>query len=135
MSMRREKNIVPGSMWYIYESIGARTDVFSQQFLNEDYGRLARRMTAALARKHATPLRSGTFEAWACGILYALGKLNGLFDPARAPHIRARDLCEWFGVTPASGAAKARLIIARLAIGPNDVKWHVGQAVRDVVGN
>ena len=73
-------NRVSAAMSLVYESIGRLTDDFSASHLNYEYASLARRMAASLARKRHSPLQSGNFETWACGILYALGKINFLFD-------------------------------------------------------
>jgi hypothetical protein len=43
----------------VYESIIALTAVFCEQYLNEEYAEVCRRMTAALARKRPSPLLGG----------------------------------------------------------------------------
>ncbi|MBI4672805.1 MAG: hypothetical protein HY741_14190 [Chloroflexi bacterium] len=47
---------------------------------------------------------------WACGILYALGTVNFLWDKSQTPHLRADESCQYCGVSPASGSAKAKQI-------------------------
>ena len=86
-----DTNRVLAAMLWIYQSIGRLTDEFSASRLNDEYAALARRMAAALARKRPSPFQSGNIETWACGILYALGKINFLFDKTQTPHVRAED--------------------------------------------
>jgi len=109
--MREQKSEkVPNSVRPTYESIVALTDAFCRQYLNDEYGVLCRQLAAALARKRPSPLVRGAHEIWACGIVYALGTVNFLFDKSQTPHMRADELCAAFGVSKSSGASKAKMI-------------------------
>jgi hypothetical protein len=123
MAKAGDPNRVPAAMLWVYQSIGDLTDEFSASPLNDEYAALARRMAAALARKRPSPLWSGDLEMWACGILYALGKINFLFDKAQAPHVRAEDLCSYFGVAASTGSAKAKVVLDHLRIRGHDPNW------------
>lgn len=92
------------------------------EHLNEEYAELARQAAAALARNRPSPLLSGKPESWACGIVYALGQINFLSDKSQTPHIRLEDLCHLFGVSPATGAAKAKVV--RDSLKMHHLDWH-----------
>jgi Domain of unknown function (DUF6398) len=106
---------VPSAMRPVYEAIVALLDPFCAQHLNAEYAQLSRELAAALARKRPSPLARGKPEIWACGIVYALGTVNFLFDASQTPHLRADALCAAFGVKQSSAANKARLIRETLA--------------------
>jgi len=131
MAKTGDTNRVPAAMLWIYQSIGRLTDEFSASRLNGEYAALARRMAAALARKRPSPLQSGNIETWACGILYALGKINFLFDKAQTPHVRAEDLCSYFGVATSTGSAKAKVILDHLRIRGHDPNWTLPSRLAD----
>ncbi|MBN1963585.1 MAG: hypothetical protein JW910_02990 [Anaerolineae bacterium] len=114
---------VPKAMQAKYDEITALTDAFCQDHLNEEYAALARKLTAALARKRPSPLNSGQVNSWACGIVYALGQVNFLFDQYQEPHIPAADLCALFGVASSTGGNKAKTIRDALKIRLFDSDW------------
>jgi hypothetical protein len=88
----------------LYEEIIGLTDDVCHRHLTEEYALLAREMAATLARKRPSPLNSGRPATWACGIVYALGTVNFLFDKSQTPYVPAKELCAHFGVS-----ASARL--------------------------
>src|SRR3954451_13393644 len=104
---------VPKSMQATYEAITTLTDAFCREHLNEDYRVLAQRMTAMLCRKRPSPLVSGQLPTWAAGIVYVLGQINFLIDPATQPFITTAELCGRFGVGQSTVSAKARVIRRR----------------------
>jgi hypothetical protein len=107
---QRHSERVPAAMQPAYAAIVALTDAFCREHLNEEYATLCRELAAALARKRPSPLARGKAEIWACGVAYALGTVNFLFDKSQDPHMRADELCAAFGVNQSSGANKAKLI-------------------------
>jgi hypothetical protein len=108
----------------IYESIVRLTDDVCRRYLDQEYAELCRKLTAALARKRPSPLLTGSVETWACGILYALGKVNFLFDKSQTPHLRADELCSLFGVASSTGSAKAKRIMDLLNMHLMDPRWY-----------
>ena len=102
---------VPNAMRDKYEEIVAITDRVCQEHLNEDYGALSRKMAAALSRKRPSPLATGRIKSWAAGIVYALAKINFLFDKSQTPHMRADELCKVLGVSQGTASAKAKVIL------------------------
>ncbi len=107
----------------VYDAILARLDPFCAQHLNEEYAQLCHELAAALARKRPSPLARGKPEIWACGIVYALGTVNFLFDSSQTPHMRADALCAAFGVSQSSSANKARLIRDMFGMYQFDPNW------------
>lgn len=87
MGQKSEK--VPKPMQSTFDAVTTLTDRVCQEHLNEEYGRLARLAAAALCRKRPSPLSNGRTGSWACGIIYALGFVNFLFDSSREPYISA----------------------------------------------
>lgn len=106
----QKSDSVPKVVEPIFSAIVALTDKVCHQYLDDEYAQLARRLAAKLARKRPSPLMRGKPEIWACGIVYALGTVNFLFDKSQTPHMRADELCAAFGVSKNSGANKASLI-------------------------
>jgi hypothetical protein len=114
---------VPLAMLARYEEITALTDRFCQDYLNDEYRDLCRKMTAALARKRPSPLSGGKASIWAAGITYALGQVNFLFDPSQTPSMRANELCAGYGVSQRAASSKARQIRDLIKTYPMDPHW------------
>ena len=95
-------------MQRVFDSIVALTDEFSHQHLNEEYAQLARYAAAALCRKRPSPLVNGYTDSWACGIIYALGFVNFLFDKSQKPYINATDLCKSFNISKSTGVCQIK---------------------------
>ena len=113
----------PASTEAAYAAIVNLTDAFCQQHLNDEYATLARELAAALARKRPSPLLRGKPEIWACGVIYALGTVNFLFDKTQTPYLRADELCALFGVSPSTASAKAKQIRDLFKMIPLDPRW------------
>ena len=116
---------VPRKMQEKFDAIVALMDAVCQEHLNEEYAQLARQATAALCRKRPSPLLSGRVSYWACGIIYALGFVNFLFDKSQDPHMTAAELCAAFGVAKGTGAAKSRTVRDALGMGQMDPNWYL----------
>jgi len=122
--MRRGRSeSVPEKMRPVCDAILGITDDFCHHHLNQEYNELCRRMAAALSRKRPSPLLQGTPKTWACAILYALGKVNFLFDKTQTPHMRADQLCSQMGVSQSTASAKAKTILDSLKIMLLDPRW------------
>ena len=92
-----------------YLEIVALTDPFCDEHLNGDYRELCRRMASAICQS-GSPVKRGKRASWACGIVYAVGWVNYLTDPAQQPHLRSEQIAEGFGVSMATMQAKWRMI-------------------------
>ena len=113
---------VPEAMQARYVEITALTDVLCLEKLNEEYAQICREMTATLARKRPSPLTSGHTRSWACAIAYTVGSVNFLFDKSQTPHLRADDLCAWFGISKSTAGNKSSQIKQILKI-PGTLFW------------
>ncbi len=114
---------VPAALQSRYDAIVALTDACCQAQLTEEYRDLCRRLTAKLCRKRPSPLVTGQAKTWACGIVYALGRVNFLFDQSQTPSLRADALCAHFGLSASTGSAKSKAILDLLKSGQMDPHW------------
>jgi hypothetical protein len=114
---------VPRDMQERFDAIVALTDKVCKEHLDEEYAQLARQ-AAALCRKRPSPLASGRADGWACGIVYALGFVNFLFDKSQHPYMSAADLCAAFGVAKGTGAAKSKIVRDALDMIQMDPNWY-----------
>jgi hypothetical protein len=96
---------------------------FCQKYLNEEYGFLCRMMAEKLARKRPTPLVHGSPNAWASGIVRAVGGANFLHDKSQKPYMRSIDIDHYFGTSSSSGAAKLAAIRKMLKVHQFDPIW------------
>lgn len=123
MTIKQKSEKVPKSMQLTYQSIINLTDEFCKEHLNEEYAQLARQLTAALCRKRPSPLSRGKANGWACGVIYALGFVNFLFDKSQEPYLSAADLCEMFGVAKSTGGNKSSQIRKLMNMHQFDPNW------------
>ena len=114
---------VPDSMRSVYEQIIELTNAFCKEHLNEEYAQIIRYAAAALCRKRPSPLTKGRINTWACGITYAIGSVNFVFDRSQTPSISAAALCDGFGVAQTTGAAKAKVVRDLLNMFQLDPHW------------
>ena len=126
-----ESERVSAALQVKYDEIVALTDTFCQRHLNEEYRELCRRMAATLCRKRPSPVTTGKTNTWACGIVYAVGRVNFLFDKSQTPHMRADELCQHFGLSPKTGSAKSTAIMELLKSGQMDPHWTLPSRMGD----
>lgn len=93
-----------------FNGIVTITDDFAKQYLDSEYVQLIRFATAALCRKRPSPLARGKEKTWACGITHAIGMVNFLFDNSQNIYVRAKEMYEWFGVSPSTGQSKSKQV-------------------------
>jgi len=122
---------VPKQMKAKFDAIVMFTDTFCNEYLNEEYAQLARQAVAALCRKRPSPLMQGRVKIWACGIIYALGYVNFLFDKSQEPHMSATDLSEGFGVSKSTGSAKSKAVRDALGMVQLDPNWYLPSKIDD----
>jgi len=123
MPQKSKSQSIPNAMQPRYQEIVALTDALCQGKLNAEYAALCRELAGALSRKRPSPLIGGQAKSWACGIVYTIGFINFLFDKSQTPHMRADELCAWFGVAASTGGNKAKQIRDMLRITQFDPKW------------
>jgi len=110
-------------MQAVYDQIVTATDEVCHGNLNDEYAQLSRRLAAALSRKRPSPLAQGKPKSWACGIVYALGQVNFLFDISQTPHLSAQQLVDLFGVSKQTAGSKAKAIRDTIKINQFDWEW------------
>lgn len=121
--IRQKSERVPKHMQPTFDAITTLTGWVCQEHLDEEYAQLARQAAAALCRKRPSPLFNGRTNSWACGIIYALGFVNFLFDSSREPYISAGDLCQALGVSTSTGSARSRAVRQALKMSQFDANW------------
>lgn len=131
MPRKSDSLSVPTDMAYIYREIVELTDDYCSQSLNEEYETLCRQALAALCRKRPSPLERGTASSWACGIVYAIGVANFLFDKASAPYTTGQDLADAFGISKSTAASKAKKIRDWLKISHFSPQWGLPSKIAD----
>ena len=123
MPKRSTSQLVPKDLEARFEEITHLTDAFCQTYLDEEYARLSRELTATLCRKRPSPLARGKATTWACGIIHALGLVNFLFDSSQTPHIAASQIWEHFELSSSTMQAKSKQIRDLLGMYPMDPDW------------
>jgi len=83
---------------------------FCAKKLNEDYFKLAERLTQKLGRKRTNPLSTGKTEVWAAGIIHALGTINFLFDKSFEPFVSVDEINDYFNTNKSTTGNKSRQI-------------------------
>jgi hypothetical protein len=114
---------VPVAVRPRYAEVVRLTDAACRQGLNEEYAQLARRAAEVLSRKRPSPLLGGRAPGWACGIVYALGQVNFLFDKSSEPYLSSAELSDLFGVSAATAAGKAKEVRRILKTRMMDPEW------------
>ncbi len=122
---------IPKNMQNKFDAIVVLTDKISEQYLNNEYAQLARYATAALCRKRPSPLVTGRSNTWACGIIYALGFVNFLFDKSQDPYLNATDPCQKFNVSKSTGSAKSKVVRDNLGMIQLDLNWCLPSNLND----
>lgn len=128
---KRNPESVPTAIKPYYSVITELTDDVCTNHLNEEYAELARRLTAALARKRPSLIVKGRPEIWACAIVYALGTVNYLFDKSQSPYLPVHELCGLFGVSYRTGESKARTVREIMDMYPLDPEWCLPSRLAD----
>ena len=95
----------------------AITDQVCIGHLDEEYSELCHVLVGRLARKRPSPLARGDVRIWAAGVIYAVGRVNFLFDRSQRPHLSADQLAQCVGVVKTTMANKAAVIVKTLNIG------------------
>lgn len=122
---------VPAETRPKFEAITALTDAFCEEYLNDEYAEMCRRLTAALARKRPFPLARGREEVWACGIVRTIGWVNILDDPKQSPHMKLIDIDPEFDVAESTGQGKSKSIRRMFGIGRLNPDWTLPSRLGD----
>lgn len=114
---------VPAVVRPYADQVVAVTDSVCREHLDVEYSDLCRRVVGKLGRKRPSPLTRGDLRIWAAGVVYAVGQLNFMFDPAQSPHATTDQLSGWLGVKKTTMANKARLIRDTLKLSHFDTEF------------
>ncbi|HLN31704.1 MAG TPA: DUF6398 domain-containing protein [Gemmataceae bacterium] len=106
-------------------------DEFCKEHLNEEYAVLCRKLAEKLARKRPSPLLHGSPNAWASGIVRAVGGANFLHDKSQSPYMRSSDIDYYLGTSVSTGAAKLAEIRKMLKIYQLDPNWTLPSRLDD----
>ena len=122
---------VPGSVNAAYEAVVQLTDAFCRDHLTDEYAALCRKLAATLSRKRPSPLSRGDAKSWACGIVYALGRVNFLFDRSQTPHVSQGELIRLFAVSPSTASSRGRVICKLMDMVAFDPRWSLPSKLGD----
>lgn len=114
---------VPATARPAHDAIVALIDAFCRDHLDEEYRALCRRLAGLLARKRPSPIIRGKPESWASGIVRVIGRMNFLDDPSQPHHMKMSEIDKGFGVSEATGSAKATAIRKLIDCSMLDVEW------------
>jgi hypothetical protein len=106
-------------------------DQFCHEHLNEEYAVLCRKLAEKLGRKRPSPLLQGSPNAWASGIVRAVGGVNFLHDKSQTPYMRSTDVDHYLGTSPSSGAAKLAAIRKMFKMHQLDPNWTLPSKLDD----
>ena len=98
---------VPNTMSARYVEIAEIIESFCNEKLNEEYKEICLRALAKLCRKRPSPLIGGKANTWACGIVYAIGSSNFIFDKSQPINMTATDIADWFGLSKSTAGSKS----------------------------
>ena len=122
---------VPEAMKPYYNHITSLIEPFCQNYLNEEYAQLSFMATAALCRKRPSPLVTGNPNTWACGIIYAIGYVNFLFDKSFEPFVTPDQLATAFGISKSTAGNKSKQIRDLLKMQQFDHRWYLPSKIAD----
>jgi hypothetical protein len=114
---------VPAALQDKFNAITQASDAFCDLRLNDEYKQLIREATAALSRKRPSPLLKGKDNAWAAGLVHALGMVNFLFDASQTPHCKASDIQTHFGVGASTCSSRSKEVREALGMNQMSPEW------------
>ena len=116
---------VPAALQEKFNAISQVTDAFCDLRLNDDYKKMVRAALAALSRKRPSPLLKSKDNAWAAGVVHAVGMVNFLFDPSQTPNCTAPELYAHFGVSASTVSLRSKETRDALGMHQMSPEWTV----------
>ena len=101
---------IPKAISARYMEIAEIIERFCDEKLNPEYKELCLKALAKLCRKRPSPVETGKPRTWACGIVYAIGSNNFIFDKSQPINMAVGDIAEWFGLAKSTAGNKAKEI-------------------------
>ncbi len=83
---------------------------FCKEHLNDELEGYALKLCDTLGRKRKINISRGKKEIWAASIIYAIARLNFLFDKANSNYITADTICDYFNTRKSTVGSKATQI-------------------------
>ncbi len=106
-------------------------DQFCNEHLNEEYAVLCRSLAEKLGRKRPSPLLQGSPNAWASGIVRAVGGVNFLQDKTQTPYMRSTDIDRHLGTGSSTASARLATIRKLFGMDPLDPQWTLPSLMDD----
>jgi hypothetical protein len=85
-------------------------DKYCDLKLDAEYKALSQKLIEKMSKKRPPMFLAGKIEVWAAAVVYALGQNNFLFDKSFQPYVAGMEICEYFGASKTTVAAKAKSI-------------------------
>ncbi|GAB6285989.1 MAG: hypothetical protein STSR0009_21900 [Methanoregula sp.] len=101
---------IPVAVQTRFEEIGEIIRTACKEGIDVEYYYLGLVLLEKLARKRQSPLLAGRAPVWAAGVLFALGRINLLFEKSSKPFISQDDLAALCGVKKTTAAEKGKQI-------------------------
>jgi hypothetical protein len=98
---------VPKGMSARYMEIAGMIEAFCDENLDGEFKEICLRALAKLCRKRSSPTVSGKARTWACGIVYAIGSINFIFDRSQPYYMTGAEIAEWFGLSKSTAGSKS----------------------------
>jgi hypothetical protein len=80
---------------------------FGRKKLNDMYTDLALKLCEKIGRMRKLSIQRGRQEIWAAAIVYAVARINFLFDPTNKVYLTADEICDFFGTKKSTVGNKA----------------------------
>ena len=122
---RIEDISIPAARRVPFAKITFLTDAFCAKYLDEEYAEVCRFMTMDLCRLQPSPLDTGRVQTWAAGIIFTVGSLNFLNDPAFEPYLSTAGLARRVKVSEGTLYNKRKQIEKSLELMPFDPDYTV----------
>jgi len=103
---------------------------FCDSHLNEDYKVVCCRLAADMCQADS-PILSGQAKSWAAGIIWTIGRVNFLSDPASKPSMTQAEFSKAIGVSLATISAKSRDIWNGLDLMQFDPEYTIACRLED----
>jgi hypothetical protein len=113
----------PGAMMARHNEIADAISLFCDAKLNAEFKQIMLRAVEKLCRKRPSPLRKGRARTWACGIAYAIGQNNFIFDKSQPYFMPASAISDWFGLSKSTAGNKAAEISKLLGLSYMDTEF------------
>ncbi|MHA1274563.1 MAG: DUF6398 domain-containing protein [Promethearchaeota archaeon] len=86
------------------------TSRFCDDYLDDEYKQLCKKLVHKMSRKHNVPFLRGRLDIWAASVIHALGQINFLFDQNTKPYVSAEFIANYFNTSTSTTGQKAKKI-------------------------